>query len=131
MKALNLVLLMVFCFIGSVSAQDAYPFEHKKQAQRFHQLNQSLRCIECQGQSVAESFTRLANDVKRFNHQAILQGKSDEDIIAFLTQRYGAHIYAKPHHTGGVRLLWFAPVLFLFGALCLVWFTYIKTNKIQ
>lgn len=105
--------LVLFLIAPYAQAQSLYIFTKEKYRARFEQLTKDIRCIECQGQSVAESYTKLANDIKAFTHQQIISGASDETIINFLTQRYGKEVYAKPPQAGITLAIWLAPLVFL------------------
>lgn len=121
-----LLILNVLLTAPVIQAQELYTFTTEQDRARFEQLTKDLRCIECQGQSVAESYTKLANDIKTFTHQQIINGVSDKAIIDFLTQRYGDEVYAKPPQKGLTLWIWLAPFIFL---LLLVLGTYKHFTK--
>lgn len=96
--------------------------------QRLHKLSQELRCLQCRNQTLAESPAGLAEDLRREIRVQIRAGKSDDEIIAFLTQRYGDFILYRPRVTVINYLLWFGPfVLLLVGLFFL--FRYIKQRR--
>lgn len=124
------VFLFILCFAPCISKAEAlYTFDTPQERARFEQLTQDLRCIECQGQSVAESYTKLANNIKQFTHQQITAGKSDEQIILFLTQRYGDAVYAKPPKQGITLWVWLAPLLFMFFLAFIAYKQQVKDQK--
>lgn len=96
--------------------------------QRLHKLSQELRCLQCRNQTLAESPAGLAEDLRREIRVQIRAGKSDQEIIAFLTQRYGDFILYRPRVTAATYLLWFGPFLLLLGGLALL-FYYIKRRR--
>ncbi|MBI3758942.1 MAG: cytochrome c-type biogenesis protein CcmH, partial [Deltaproteobacteria bacterium] len=80
-------------------------------------LQQELRCLVCQGQSLDESNAPLAADLRRLIRSHIAAGESNEDIKRYLVARYGDFILMKPPLQRDTIALWFAPALvFLIGA---------------
>ncbi|HEX4534232.1 MAG TPA: cytochrome c-type biogenesis protein [Rhizomicrobium sp.] len=85
---------------------------------RAHALDQQLRCVVCQGESLDESNATLAADLRNLIRARIAAGQSDEQIKAFLVQRYGAFILMTPPVAPSTYLLWFGPAaLLLIGGL--------------
>ena len=96
--------------------------------QRLAKLSHELRCLQCRNQTLAESPAGLAEDLRREIRVQIRAGKSDQEIVTFLTQRYGDFILYKPRVTATTYLLWFGPfVLLLVGMVIL--FRYIKQRR--
>ena len=98
--------------------------------QRLANLSKELRCLQCQNQTLADSPAGLAADLRREIRIQMKAGKSDQQIIAFLTQRYGDFILYKPRVTFTTYLLWFGPFVLLLGGLYVL-FTYIKQRRDQ
>lgn len=96
--------------------------------QRLAKLSHELRCLQCRNQTLAESPAGLAEDLRREIRVQIRAGKSDQEIIAFLTSRYGDFILYKPRVTATNYLLWFGPFVLLLGGLALL-FRYIKQRR--
>lgn len=87
-------------------------------AKREYELSLQLRCLVCQNQSVAESNAGLAVDLRNQVREQVAAGKSDREIIDFMTSRYGDFVLYKPPVKGSTLLLWFGPgLLLLVGAL--------------
>jgi cytochrome c-type biogenesis protein CcmH len=76
-------------------------------------LQQQLRCLVCQGESLDESNAPLAADLRRLIRERIAVGDSDESVKAYLVARYGDFILMKPPVKSETYLLWFAPLGFL------------------
>jgi len=72
-----------------------------------------LRCLVCQGESIDESGSPFAADVRHLVRQQIAEGKSDQQIEDFLVARYGDFILMKPPVQPNTWLLWLAPFLVL------------------
>lgn len=89
-------------------------------ARREHDLALKLRCLVCQNQSIAESNADLAVDLRRQVREQIAAGRTDRDIIDFMTSRYGDFVLYKPPVKGSTLLLWIGPFAgLLLGALVL------------
>jgi cytochrome c-type biogenesis protein CcmH len=108
---------LLFIFIDAISfAQENYPFSSPAQSAQFNHLISELRCMVCRHQNLAESDAPLAVDMKQVIYQKVRNGESDQDIQAYLTDRYGDIILFKPPFKGMTWVLWLAPILFiLFG----------------
>ncbi len=75
-------------------------------------ITKNLRCLVCQGQSVYESNSNFANDIKNFVNQEIKDSKTDEEIYNFLKDKYGETILLNPTLSFKNIILWSAPALF-------------------
>ena len=83
-------------------------------------LMQEIRCVVCQGQSVADSDAELAGDMRAMIRRRIAAGETPDHIRSWLVQRYGAWITYEPPLGPTTWLLWAAPALFLILGLILV-----------
>jgi len=112
MRVLVLLLLALLPF--SLWGKEAVPTNvdpvHEKRAV---ELSEKLRCLVCQNQSISESNAELAADLRRQIREQIKQGKSDQQIIDFMVQRYGDFVLYKPPVKMSTLLLWFGPALLL------------------
>ena len=84
-----------------------------KQEARAQALMETIRCLVCQGQSIADSNAELAGDMRAMVRQRIAAGEKPEAIRAWLIQRYGSWVTYDPPLDRVTWLLWAAPVLFL------------------
>jgi cytochrome c-type biogenesis protein CcmH len=84
-------------------------------------ISAELRCLVCQNQTIAESSADLALDLRRQVREQIAAGKSDREIIDFMTTRYGDFVLYRPPLKGTTVLLWFGPALLLLGAGLFAW----------
>lgn len=96
--------------------------------QRLQKLSHELRCLVCQNETLADSRADLAEDLRDEIRQQMKAGKSDKEIIAFLTERYGQFILYRPQVTPTTYLLWFGPFVLLLGGLTILFF-YIKQRR--
>ena len=124
--SLALLLVLLACFAlanGQQAATDDAAIE-----QRLVNLSKELRCLQCQNQTLADSPSGLAEDLRREIREQMKAGKSDQEIIAFLTQRYGQFILYRPRVTPVTYLLWFGPFVLLLAGLAVL-FRYIKQRR--
>ena len=96
--------------------------------QRLTKLSQELRCLVCQNETLADSRADLAEDLRDEIREQMKAGKSDKEIISFLTARYGQFILYKPQVTPTTYLLWFGPFVLLLAGLAVL-FRYIKQRR--
>ncbi len=80
---------------------------------RYDNLINELRCLVCQNQSIADSNAGLASDLRREVHSMLLAGKTDAEILKFMTDRYGDFVLYRPPFVPRTLLLWLAPALLL------------------
>ncbi|MCZ6865602.1 MAG: cytochrome c-type biogenesis protein CcmH [Candidatus Dadabacteria bacterium] len=90
-----------------------------------------LMCPVCQGQSVGESNSNLAHDMRDIIRKQLEEGKSKEEILAYFVNSYGESILASPPAKGINWLLWLLPgVAIVFGGLGIILFLYkSQSNK--
>jgi cytochrome c-type biogenesis protein CcmH len=92
---------------------------------RLKALEQDLRCLVCQNQTLAESNAPLAEDLRKEIREQALAGKSDDEIRAYLVARYGDFVLYKPPVEPVTYLLWFGPFVLLVAGAC-VWWTLLR-----
>lgn len=80
---------------------------------RMENLAQNLRCLVCQNESLAASHADLAEDLRKDIRQQMRQGKTDKEVVQYLTDRYGDFVLYKPPFRSYTLLLWFGPLIFL------------------
>ena len=83
------------------------------QEARAKALMETIRCLVCQGQSIADSNAELAGDMRSLIRQRIQAGERPEAIRGWLVSRYGAWVTYEPPLDATTALLWVAPVLFV------------------
>lgn len=124
-------LIVLFLISSTASFADTfYPLDTPKQEAQFNHLLRELRCLVCQNQDLADSNAGLAKDLRGEVYQLVKTGKSDNEIIQYLTARYGDFILFKPPVKAITALLWFGPALFLVLGLLIFWRTCLRqTNE--
>jgi cytochrome c-type biogenesis protein CcmH len=80
---------------------------------------ETLRCLVCQGQSIADSDAELAGDMRALVRERIKQGQKPEEIRAWLIERYGEWVSYKPPLAPLTWPLWAAPLILLAGGFWL------------
>jgi len=80
---------------------------------RLINLADDLRCLVCQNESLAGSHAELAVDLRREIREQMKAGKNDQEVVAYLTERYGDFVLYRPPFKPVTYLLWLGPVLFL------------------
>lgn len=96
---------------------------------RARHLQRQLRCLICQGESIDESGSSFAVDVRRLVRQQIAAGRSDQQIEDFLVARYGNFILMKPPLESDTWLLWLTPFAVLGVAGGIAWITIKKAAQ--
>jgi cytochrome c-type biogenesis protein CcmH len=118
MKTLAFLLLML---VPALAAPVADTFSNPTTETRARSLQRQLRCLVCQGESIDESGSPFAADVRHLVRQQIGDGRSDQQIQDFLVTRYGDFILMKPPLQPDTWLLWLAPFLVLGAGGAVVW----------
>ncbi|HKL63637.1 MAG TPA: cytochrome c-type biogenesis protein [Woeseiaceae bacterium] len=107
-------LVLLMALTGPAFAIDEGPaFEDPATQARYEELIDEIRCATCQNQSIKDSNAMLADDLRREIREMIGEGKSNEEILVFLTDRYGEFVLYRPPVDERTALLWGAPVLLL------------------
>src|SRR5688572_22174743 len=128
----SLLALLLLCLVFSLAIaqvqEEDRPSDDPVIEQRLAKLSHELRCLQCQNQTLADSPAGLATDMRNEIRAQMKAGKSDEEVLAFLTQRYGDFILFKPRVTYTTYLLWFGPFVLLLGGLYVL-YLYIKQRR--
>src|SRR2546428_3757250 len=128
MKKIALLISLVICFASVALAKEAKSAEDPQIEQRMRALTEQLRCLVCQNETLADSHADLAEDLRKEIREQMRAGKSDEEIIAFLTQRYGDFVLYKPPVKSTTYLLWFGPFVLLFAGTGVL-YRYLKKRR--
>ena len=90
--------------------------------QRVHDVASQLKCLVCQGESVADSPAMLSLQMRGIIRQQLQAGKSEQEVIQYFVSRYGDRILLSPPMQGLTLLAWIAPVALMIGGALLVFF---------
>ena len=121
MKRVAFLFLISLCLVGVMAAKEARPNEDPQIEQRMKHLTEQLRCLVCQSETLSESHAEWAETVRREIREQMKAGKSDQEIVGFLTDRYGDFVLYKPPVKTTTYLLWFGPFLFLAGGTVILY----------
>ena len=117
-----LVLMVAVLVINVVHAADAPAKDDPQLDERVMALAETLRCLVCQNQTIADSPAELATDLKKQIREKMQQGMSDREIINYLVARYGDFVLYRPPLKATTILLWFGPFLFLVAGLAALFY---------
>lgn len=119
------LLIAVSSFSGLAYAQTSVEppqFQSNAEEQRFHDLLAELRCVMCQNQSLADSNAQIAVELRKEVLTLMREGRSDDEVKAYLVQRYGEFVLYRPVVSGRNIALWVGPFALLAIALAGLWF---------
>jgi len=85
--------------------------------ERYEALTHQFRCMQCQNNTIADSPVGLASDLRRDVAEMLVAGKSDDEIRAYMVQRYGNVILFTPPFKGSAIWVWLTPLVALVGGI--------------
>ena len=109
-------IFLLFMSVGMASI-DAHDFPDDGMQLRHQALIAELRCPQCLNTNLAGSDAMIARDLRREVRRLLLDGKSDEEVLSFMYDRYGDFVLYTPRIHMGTILLWFGPLFFFLAAL--------------
>lgn len=122
-----LVLLTVLAGLAGLAPDPAYavlPEEvlaNPVHEARARAISKELRCVVCQNQSIDDSDAELARDLRVLVRQRIVEGDSDDEVIAYVVSRYGDFVLLRPPVKGATLVLWIGPIaIVLIGLLAMI-----------
>lgn len=118
-----LSLITVFFLLGTASIwadAERVTFENAQNKANYDALVNELRCLVCQNQTIADSDADLAKDLRAKVYQMVEAGQSQNEVIDYMTARYGDFVLYRPAFKMKTLLLWLGPIVFLLLALFLV-----------
>jgi len=122
-------ILLLSSFISiSLSVEPDEIMDDINQEARARNISKEIRCLVCQNQSIDDSNSPLAKDLRLLIRSKIKEGKKDKEIYKFLTDRYGDFILLNPPIKLGTIALWFLPVVFLLFGFFII-FNHNKKSK--
>jgi cytochrome c-type biogenesis protein CcmH len=128
-KRFFLFLVLLATLSGFSLAKEAQPTSADPVLEeRLMKLSKELRCLVCQNETLADSRADLAVDLRDQIREQMKAGKSDKEIVAYLTTRYGKFILYNPPVDPTTYLLWFGPFVLLVAGLFIL-FRYVKQRR--
>ena len=122
------ICLMQFFSINRYGVDPDEILKNQKQESRARDISKNIRCMICQNQSIDESNAPLAKDLRILIRDKIKEGKNNEEIYKFLTDRYGDFILLKPPVKLSTLALWGLPFIFFVIGVFIV-FSHNKKSK--
>lgn len=116
MRGLLLFFFMLF-FVTAGAVEKLHVFQTEQQEGLYRDLTETLRCLVCQNQSLADSEASLAKDLKQEIYLKVSEGQSKEQILSYMTFRYGDFILYQPPVNKRTYLLWGFPGMLLILAV--------------
>ncbi len=126
MKLKKIIIILLFLFLFS-------PIQTSETNLEINEIYKNLRCLVCQGQSIADSNSDFASTIKLVVQDQINEGKTKDEIYKFLISKYGEWIVYQPTLNKSNFLLWFLPYLVLLAGGLIVFFIIRKSkhNKVN
>lgn len=130
-KLIGMILLSMTLMSQALATPvDTYEFKSVDNQKRALGLAHSLRCPQCQNQNLIDSNSPVAQDLRLEVYEMVDAGKGDDEIIEFMTSRYGEFVLYKPRMEAKTYVLWLGPIaLLLFGLL--IGFFFIRKQRIS
>ncbi|BBV31390.1 cytochrome c-type biogenesis protein CcmH [Citrobacter cronae] len=115
-----MTLLTALLSFQALAAIDTYPFKNEAQEQQFRQLTAQLRCPKCQNNSIADSNSMIAADMRKKVWQLMEEGQSNQQITDYMVARYGNFVTYEPPVTLATLILWLLPACFVLGGALVI-----------
>ena len=127
----NILLISFVLLLNPLNVFSIEPDEilsDSKLENRARNLSKGIRCLVCQNQSIDDSDSELAKDLRKIIRIKIVEGKKDKEINDFLVEKYGNFILMKPPFYSETFLLWSSPFIIVFIGLIIIFFSIKKTR---
>ena len=115
------ILLLMIVLPLRAEIVDTWQFKNTENQERAVNLAKQLRCPQCQNQNLVESTSPIARDLRLEVYRMVDEGKSNDEIVTFMTSRFGDFVLYKPRLNAQTALLWFSPFILLLIALLAIW----------
>jgi cytochrome c-type biogenesis protein CcmH len=125
-------LALALCVVlGVADAKDAPPAAADPVLEaRMQKIAVELRCLVCQTQTIADSPSGLSDDLRREIREQLQRGATDEQVVQYMTDRYGDFIRYRPAVKGSTVALWAGPLVLLVGGIGVLVFTLRRRAKL-
>ena len=127
----NILLIYFLLLLSPLNVFSIEPDEilsDSKLENRARNLSKGIRCLVCQNQSIDDSDSELAKDLRKIIRIKIVEGKKDKEINDFLVEKYGNFILMKPPFYSETFLLWSSPFIIVFIGFIIIFFSLKKTR---
>ncbi len=113
-------LVLSLMALAAYAGEAAPAVEDPALEKRVMAIAAELRCLVCQNQTIADSHAELAVDLRNQVREMLRKGQTQDDIVSYMTARYGDFVLYRPPLKQSTALLWFGPAALLLGALVLL-----------
>jgi len=120
MKARLLIIVTALMLMAGAASDPSERLQDPAQEARARTLFTQIRCLVCQNESIDDSDAELAGDLRKVVREQIVAGRSDAEVKAFLTDRYGEFVLLKPRFNPANAVLWLGPFLAVIAGLALL-----------
>ena len=120
MKKILFFLTALFCSLSAWASIDVLNFTSQEQEKEYQQLTQELRCPQCQNNNIADSNATIAVDMRAKVFELLQEGKSKQQVVDYMVQRYGNFVTYDPPLTAATIMLWVFPLLLVLFGISLV-----------
>ena len=127
----NILLISFVLLLSPLNVFSIEPDEilsDSKLENRARNLSKGIRCLVSQNQSIDDSDSELAKDLRKIIRIKIVEGKKDKEINDFLVEKYGNFILMKPPFYSETFLLWSSPFIIVFIGFIIIFFSLKKTR---
>jgi len=128
-KVIVSILLIQISFNNCNAVEPDEILNDQKQELRARKISKNIRCMICQNQSIDDSNSSIARDLRLLIRSKIEEGSKDKEIYQFLTERYGDFILLKPPLKANTIALWFLPFVFFIIGVFVILNHNKKSNK--
>tara|TARA_E500000331_G_scaffold347913_1_gene388735 strand:+ start:2244 stop:2663 length:420 start_codon:yes stop_codon:yes gene_type:complete len=129
LKIITVIFLLQLNPATSSAVEPDEILSNQKQELRAREISKNIRCMVCQNQSIDDSSSSIARDLRILIRNKIEEGKEDKEIYKFLTERYGDFILLKPPLKNNTIVLWFLPFVFFIVGIFIILNHNKKSNK--
>lgn len=116
--------LMLWPMSMALAVEPDEKLEDPALEERARDISSHLRCVVCQNQSIDDSSAPLARDLRLIIRERLVEGDTNDEVVAFVVARYGDFVLLRPPFQSDTYLLWFGPfiILLLGGAWVFYYF---------
>lgn len=97
----------------SLAAIENHQFDNAQQESDYRSLIQELRCPQCQNNNIADSNATIATDMRDKTLELLKQGKSKDEVVEYMVERYGNFVTYDPPMTPATIFLWLMPLILI------------------
>ncbi len=116
MKRLAAILCLFLVAVPALAVQPDEVLDDPALEARAREISAGLRCLVCRNESIDDSNADLARDLRLLVRERVLAGDTNEEVVAYIVDRYGEYVLLKPQADGANLILWLAGPLMLIVA---------------